>query len=144
MDMKDATKVAPYRPGAMLLALLIMATSSTSLVSYFTLVSGIRDLSLEQQMIIDSLSSVDIGLTFFINISVFTAGVWLFLLRRPALFSFLCALGASAAKLIWAVFSGESPAAAFTSGLGGGLVFFGLLLAVCVYTWRLNRSGALS
>lgn len=144
MDMKDATKVAPHHPGAMLIALLIMVTSSTSLISYFTLVSGIRDLSLEQQMIIDSLSWVDIGLTFFINISVFTAGVWLFLLRRPALFSFLCALGASVAKLIWAAFSGESPAAAFSLERSSGLVIFGLLLAVCIYTWRLNRSGALS
>lgn len=128
----------------MLLALLIMVTSSTSLISYFTLVSGVRDLSLDQQMIIDALSWVDVGLTFFINISVFAAGVWLFLLRRPALFSFLCALGASAAKLIWAALSEESLVAAFSSGRSSGLVIFGLLMAVCIYTWRLNRSGALS
>lgn len=143
MGMKDV-KAAPEHPGAMLLAVFVMVTSSTSLISYLTLVSGVRDLPLEQQMMIDSLSRIDIGLTFFINISIFAAGVWLFLLRRAALPAFLCAFGASIAKLIWAIFSKGSLEAAFASGSAGRLVFIGALLVICIYTWKLNRSRVLS
>ncbi len=133
-------KVAPQHAGTMLLALLVIVMSSTSLANYFTMIVGFRELSFEQQMVIDSLSWVEIGLTLFVNIAVFTGAVWLFLLRRAALHSFLSAFGASIAKFIWAAFSGES----FTWGSGGELMLIGFVLALCVYTWRLDRSGALS
>lgn len=133
-------KATPQHTGTMLLALLIAVASSTSLVSYFITVAGFRELPFAQQVVIDSLSWVEIGLTLFVNIAIFTGAVWLFLLRRAALHSFLSAFGASIAKFIWAAFDGFS-GEVFTWGSGGELMLIGFVLVLSVYTWRLDRSG---
>lgn len=133
-------KPVPQHAGTMLFAVFIIVTSGTSLASYFSTVAGFRDLPFEQQVLVDSLGWVEIGLTFFLNIAVFTGAVWLFLLRRAALHSFLCAFGASVVRFIWTAFSGKP----VTWGWGADLVFIGALLAICVYVWRLDRSEVLS
>lgn len=144
MKGKDAPSPPSHRPGTRLLSVLVIVASGTSLMSYFSLVSGLRSLPPAQQMMLDNLTWLDIGLTFFINMAVFIGAISLFLLRRLAVYSFLAAFSAGVVKFGWFAFNEGSLTVIFTSGTGRGALFLGLLLAACVYAWRLDRKGVLS
>jgi hypothetical protein len=140
---KKGTPSSPHRPGTMLLSVLVIVASGTSLISYFFVVSGLKSLPPEQEMVLNNLTGLDIGLTLFINAAVFIAAIGLFLLRRIALYAFLGAFCAGVVKFGWFALNEGSLSAIFTSGAGRGALFLGLLLAACIHVWRLERHGIL-
>lgn len=137
------THLEKRRPGTIFLSFFLAIASGTALVSYLTTVTGVRKLPLEQQMMLDSLAWPEIGLTLFVNAAVFMAALFLYMHRRLALYLFLGAIGGSLGKFGLAAFDKGSLSALFSSGLDGGVVLLGVLVGVCVYTWRLGRIGVL-
>ncbi|QBQ53216.1 hypothetical protein [Nitrosococcus wardiae] len=131
------------RPGTIFLSFFLAIASGTALVSYLSTVTGVRKLSLEQQMMLETLTWSEIGVTLFINIAILAAALLLYLHRRLALYFFLGAIGASLGKLGLTAFNKGSLVAIFSSELGGGALILGILVGACAYTWRLGRSGLL-
>ena len=72
-----------------------------------------------------------------------TAAVALFLLRRIALGLFLSALGLSFFLAAWHAATKGWVEAMGGPGLIGALSAYVLKIAVCIYTWRLSKKGAL-
>jgi hypothetical protein len=138
------TQADQRSPGVIFLSLFLAIASSTSLAGYLYAIAGFRKLPFEQQAIIDNLAWSDIGLTLFINIAIFVAALLLYLHRRIALYFFLSAFVASLVRLGWTAIDEGSLGSVFSSESTGGILILVLLIAVCVYTWRLDRSGVLN
>lgn len=137
------THLEQRRPGTIFISFFLAIASGTALVSYLSTVTGVRNLPLEQQTMLETLTWSEIGVTLFINIAVLAAAFFLYLHRRLALYFFLGAIGASLGKFGLAAFNKGSLTAIFSSELGGGALILGVLVGACAYTWRLGRSGFL-
>ncbi|BAW80887.1 hypothetical conserved protein [Candidatus Nitrosoglobus terrae] len=130
-------------PGVIFLSLLLAVISGTSLLSYFYAIAGYGRFSNEQQVVIDSLPWTEIGLTFFVNITVFIAAILLYLHRKQSFYFFLGSFVAGFMRMGWAAFHEGSFKRIFSSESIGEAVVLSILLIICVHVWRLERSGVL-
>lgn len=132
-------------PITIFLSFFLAIASGISLIGYLFIITGTKNISLEQQSLIDTLAWPEIGLTLLINATIFIAALALYLHRRFALYFFLAAVAADLGKLLLIAFEKGSLAAVFSAGMGGEglLLLLGILLATCAYTWRLYRIGKL-
>lgn len=142
MNVKQ-TQAEHRNPAVILLSLFLAVVYSASLLSYFYVIAGYKHLPDAQKAMVQSLPWPDIGLTFFINITILIAALLLFFHRRRALHFFLGAFVATFVRLGWAAFHEGSLERIFGSQSIGEIVVLGLLFLICVYIWRLIRSGVL-
>lgn len=132
-------------PMTIFLSIFLAIASGIALIGYLFTITGAKKLSLEQQLLIDTLAWPEVGLTLLINATIFIAALALYLHRRLALYFFLAAMIADLGKLLLIAFKKGSLAAVFSAGMGGEglLLVLGILLGTCIYTWRLYRAGIL-
>ena len=93
---------------------------------------------------LESLSSFDVGITVLIGLLNVSAAVALFALNRMALNLFVAAFVASLLVAVWHVVTKGWLEALGGPGFIGTVIGYSVSLAVCLYTWKLTKRGALA
>ena len=140
------------RPSALVLtSLFTFFASGFSLLSICSAIVTATSGNQEQQTYVDTLTPVDFGLPLLVSLAIFMGSIKLFLLRRASLYFFVGGLAVTLVKMLW-----ESLAKSWFTGIattgpageGPPWVFWGLfvgvLLGICLYSWRLTKEGVLS
>lgn len=115
-----------------------------TLLSIYLVHSGKILLQPAQKAYFARLTSIDMGLTIFLGLTNLTGAVLLFYLRKQAFYLFTIALAANLLTTLWHIFNKGFIAAMPSGGLMGMLIGWGILVAVCMYTKRLEKAGILS
>lgn len=116
-----------------------------SLLGMIQVHSGMLPLSPAQKAYFESLSFFDIALTLACSVFILCGAFALFLLRRAAFHLFVIGLVLSAVDHIWDFVAGvgQAPALAKGSDILHAIVYYGIVLAACVYSYRLTKRGVL-
>jgi hypothetical protein len=114
-----------------------------TLLSLLLIRVGIIGLNPAQQAYFDKLTYFDHGLTLLMALCNFIGAIALLLLRRIARYLFLIALVGNFLLVIWHTFTKGWLAAIGGTGLIGAVIGWGLLITICLYSWKLSRSGVL-
>jgi hypothetical protein len=105
---------------------------------------GFIRLNPAQQAYFNSLTTLDYNVTLLAGLANFFGAINLFFLRKIAFYLFAGGLTVNSLMFVWHALSKGWVAAMGGSGLLGATIGWGLLIAVCVYTWKLTRSGVLT
>ena len=92
-----------------------------------------------------SLTFIDIGLSLFVGLTNLTGALLLFFLRKQALYFFVVSLIVNLSVFSWQIISrGMKLLGAISlDGLIGMAIAWAILIAICLYTWRLKKTGVL-
>lgn len=109
--------------------------------------TGAVPLNAAQETFFSSLTGLEYGLTILMGLANLFGAVALFLLRKFAFNLFVTALGAN--LLLTALYAEtEGLVAAIggpsLAGLVGSLIAWALIIAVCIYSWKLIQRGVLT
>lgn len=115
-----------------------------TLLSFYLAKTGTVSLSAAQAAYFNNLSGVDYGLTILIGLANLIGAVALFLLKKLAFYLFSTALGANLLLTAWHTVTKGWLSAMPGASLVGAVIAWGLLIAVCAYSWRLIQRGVLS
>lgn len=126
------------------IAIFFFISAGWTLLSFYLVGSGFIALKAEQQAYFDSLSTFDYAITILAGLANFLGAISMFLLRKIAFYLFTGALIANSMLLVWHVLSKGWVAAIGGAGLIGATIGWGLLVAVCVYSWNLTKKGVLT
>jgi hypothetical protein len=113
-------------------------------LSFYLCLSGAIPLNAAQKAYFEGLTALDWAFTTVIGMVSLGAAVFLFLLRRQALYLFGGSLvlnfcyGAYTLHKTW-TFLSATPGAAVGMFLG-----WGIGAAICLYTWKLTKAGTLT
>jgi hypothetical protein len=120
--------------------------TGVSLLGMMQVHSGMLPLSPAQKAYFESLSFFDIALTLACSVFILCGAFALFLLRRAAFYLLVIGLVLSAIDHIWD-FVGraeQSPALANGGNTLHAIVYYGIVLAACIYSYRLIKRGVLN
>ncbi len=115
-----------------------------TLLSFYLIGSGVIPLKPEQQAYFNALSTFDYAVTILAELANISGAVTIFLLRKMAFYLFTGALIANSLLLVWHVLSKGWVAAIGSDVLIGAMIGWGLVIAVCFYTWNLTKKGVLT
>ncbi len=125
------------------ISILFFLSAASTLFSYYLIASGKIPLSPTEKAYLESLTSVDITISILIGLINLIGAVNLFLLRKQAFYFFLSAFILNVAVTVWQILNKGFVEAMQASGLIGMLIGWGILVVVCVYTKKLEKSGIL-
>ena len=91
-----------------------------------------------------SLTGLDYGVSLLIGLANLLGAVALFLLRKVAFYLFVTAFGANLLLTAWHSATKGWVAAWGGLGLFSILIGWAVIVAVCVYSWKLVRRGVLT
>lgn len=133
------------RPGwVWVISILFFLSAISTLFSYYLIASGKIALSPTEKLYFESITSVDLILSILIGLTNLIGAVSLFLLRKQAYYFFLSAFILNIVVTIGQILNKGFVAAVSSSGVIGMLVGWGLLVVVCMYTKKLEKSGILN
>lgn len=142
--MEVDTHVAKRRPKLVWVILLwFVFSAGYTIVSFLLIYSGSISVTPEQAAYLRGLSSLDHTLTLGIASLNIAGAVSLFLLRKVAFHLFTVALVASILATVAHAVSKGFLVALGGAGMIGLLIGYGILVAVCLYTWKLKARGVL-
>ena len=132
------------RPGWIwVISIFYMLSGGWTLLSFYLIFSGSIPLMTAQRAYFEALSSVDMLLTFLIGLVNLSGAIALFLLRRVAFHLFVGALVASTILTVWHAATKGWIQALGGAGFLGVIIGYGMIVAVCVYSWKLMKQGTL-
>ncbi len=132
------------RPGLVwAISVLYFMSGAYTLLSFYLVYSGVIQLPPAQREYLDRLTLLDHAVSIAVGTASLAGAVALLMLRRIAFHLFAAAFAANVAVVAWQVLARGFAAAVGAGGIGSMLFAWALLTAVCVYTWRLSRSGVL-
>jgi hypothetical protein len=114
-----------------------------TLLSFLLIRAGIIGLNAAQQAYFHNLTYFDYGLSLLVSLCNLSGAIALLLLRRIAPYLFLTGLVASFQLLTWHTFTKGWLAAIGGPGLIGAVIGWGLLIIICLYSWKLFKLGVL-
>ena len=118
-------------------------SAAFTLFGFYLIYSGKIPLQPAQKAYFESLTFVDMSLTILIGLTNLIGAVLLFRLRKQSFYLFAISLVANLSMTAWHIFSKGFIAAMPSGGLIGMLIGWGMLVAVCVYTKKLEKTGVL-
>lgn len=127
-----------------IISIFFFLSAGWTLLSFYLVYSGAIPLQPEQTAYFESLTPVDHGLTILLGLTNLGGAVALLLLRRAALYLFVGAFVLDTVMTIWHTLTKGWVAAIGGAGLVGMLIGYGLIVAVCIYVWKLKKSGVLT
>ncbi len=133
--------------GIWLIFLSLGLYTGISLLGMIQVHSGMLPLSPAEKEYFESLSLLDIGLTLACSLVILCGTFALLLLRRVAFHLFVIGLILSAVDHIWDLVTGVELSGVLASRSDTTLravVYYGIVLAACFYSWRLMKKGVLT
>jgi hypothetical protein len=132
--------------GIWLIFLFLGLYTGISLLGMIQVHSGKLPLSPAQKAYFESLSLLDIGLTLACSLVILCGTFALLLLRRVAFHLFVIGLVLSAVDHLWDLVTRLKLSGALASGSDTlhAIVYYGVVLAACFYSWRLMKKGVLT
>ena len=115
-----------------------------TLLGFYLLVSGTASLTPAQKSYLESLTAIDYTFTLLLGLTNLIGAIALFLLRKAALYFFVGALALNGFMSVWHAISKGWLEALGGAGALGALFGLGIAVAVCLYVWKLAKSGVLS
>ena len=141
----ESTQDAKKRPvWVWIISIFFFLSSVWTLFAFYLVYSGTIPLQPAQLTYFKSLTLVDHSLTVLLLLSNLGGAVALLLLRSPALYFFVGAFILNVVMTIWHILTKGWIAAVGGAGFLGMLIAYGLIVAVCIYTWNLKKSGLLT
>jgi hypothetical protein len=114
-----------------------------SCLAFYLCLTGAIPLNAAQKACFENLTVVDWGLTTVTGLVTLGSAVCLFLLRRQALYLFAGSLALHLLSNIYGLHKAATALSATPGASVGMFLGWGILLAVCLYTWRLAKAGTL-
>ena len=96
-----------------------------------------------QKEYFDNLTALDYSFTILMVLANLTGAIALFLLRKHAFYFFTGALTLNILMSVWHTVSKGWVQAMSGPGLVGSLIGLGIAVAICIYSYRLTKSGVL-
>jgi hypothetical protein len=133
----------PDRPiGVWLISLFVMGSGSMTLLAMYVIYFGDLAVPPATQAYLESLSFLEVSLSFCLGALNIGAAVSLFLLRKTAVTLFASALALNAVQTIWNLLFRD-----YLAAIGGNLfsVLLGLAIAMAItaYAWNLRTKAVL-
>ena len=126
------------------IAIAFFISAGWTLLSFYLIGSGLIPMGPAARAYFDSLSTFDYILTVLLGLAGFFGAITLFLLRKIAFYLFTGALIANSFLTIWHALSKGWIAAVGGTGLLAAMLGWSLLLAICIYSWKLTKKGVLT
>ena len=120
----------------------LLSTGFTAL-SYLLILSGVIPITPEQATYFGTLSAFDWVITLLTGLLNAAGAIAIFRLRKIAFHLFSAAFAIVILQTLVHTITTNFVAALGGSGAAGALVGYGILLAVCVYAWKLKERGVL-
>jgi hypothetical protein len=120
----------------------LLSTGYTAL-SYFLIFSGVIPVTPEQATYLGNLSAFDWVITLLTGLLNAGGAIAIFRLRKIAFHLFSAAFAIVILQTLVHTITTNFVAALGGSGAVGALIGYGILLAVCVYAWKLKERGVL-
>lgn len=138
------TQASTRRPKLVWVVLLwFLFSAGYTILSFVLIYSGSISATPEQAAYLRGLSPLDHALPLTIGSLNIAGAVSLFLLRRVAFQLFIIALVVSLLATVAHAVSRSFLVALGGAGAAGLVIGYGILVAVCLYTWRLRARGVL-
>lgn len=132
------------RPGwVWVISIFFFFSAAWTLLSFYLIHTGTIPLNQQQRAYFEGLGAFDYSVTVLLGVANLMGAACLFLLRRAALYLFGAALVVNTLFTAWQILSTPWPDTIGSSGLTGAFIGWVLLVAVCLYVWRLSRKGVL-
>ena len=135
------------RPGWVWMILMFYLYSVVwTLLSFYRIRSGAIPLNPQQQAYFDGLNLFDYSMTVLLEVTNLAGAISLLLLRKVALYLFGSALVINMLFSVWGLLSTnwtQAFATHLSAVITGGVIGWVIMIAVCLYTWRLTRNGVL-
>jgi hypothetical protein len=133
------------RPGwVWAISILFFLAAGWTLLSFYLIDTGGVPLNAAQEAYFSSLTGVDYGLTILIGLANLSGAVALFLLRKLAFHLFAAAFVGNLLLTASQTLTKGWVAAIGGPGFVGAVIGWALLIAVCIYSWRLVQRGVLT
>ncbi len=124
------------------IAIFYFISAGLTLLSFYLIGSDSVSITPEKKAYFDSFSTFDCTTSILIDLANFSGAITLFLLRKIAFYLFAGALIVNFLSTIWYTLS-KGWVDATGVGLFGAMIGLGLLVVVCIYTWKLKNKGIL-
>ena len=111
------------------------------LLTYFLVYVGIQPMTRAVYEYFGNFTALDYSVFILIGLAQFTGAVALFLLRKIALPIFVTELVVISFYTVWYQ---DTTIAISKQGLMEIYIGYGLLIAVCIYSWKLKEEGILT
>jgi hypothetical protein len=139
------TVVNRKRPtGVWVMFIFYTVAAAFSAFSYYIVYSGKVVLSDAQATYFAGLTVWDHMISTMQGVLSVSGAVALFAMKKPAPYLFTANAVLGAAVTVWQMVSKGWMEAIGTSGVVGALMGWGLLIAVCLYSWHLLKKGQLT
>lgn len=133
------------RPGwVKAISIFYFFSAAYTLLSFYLIYSGKVPLQPAQKAYFESLTAIDNGLTILLGISNLIGAVLLFSLRKQAFYFFAFPFVVGLMMTIWHILNKGFMAAMSAGGLVGMFIGWGMIIAVLLYTKKLEKLGILS
>ena len=143
--MGDSNLQKKKRPGwVWAISIFFFLAAGWTLLSFYLINLGAVPLNAAQKAYFSSLTGVDYGLTILMGLANLIGAVALFFLRKVAFYLFVTAFGVNLLLAAWHAVTKGWVAAIGGSGFVGTVIGWALLIAVCIYSWRLIQRGVLT
>ncbi len=133
------------RPGwVWVISIFLFFSASFTLFSFYLVYSGKVLLQPAQKAYFASLTFMDLGLSILVGLTNLFGALLLFFLRKQAFYLFVISLTFNLLITTGQIFNKGFIQALPSGGIVGMLIGWGILVAICVYTKRLEKNGVLS
>jgi len=143
--MVDGTLQKKKRPGwVWAISIFFFLSAGWTLLSFYLINTGAVPLNAIQKEYFGRLAGVDYGLSVIMGLTNLIGAVALFFLRKVSFYLFATAFGANLILALWHTVTRGWVAAVGGAGFVGALIGWGLLIVVCIYSWKLLQRGVLT
>jgi hypothetical protein len=133
------------RPGwVWAISIFFFLSPGWTLLSFYLIGTGVVSLNAVQKVYFSNLTTIDYILTILIALANLLGAVALFLLRKVAFHLFITAFSVNLLLTAWHTVTKGWIAAMGGPDLLSALIGWALLVAVCIYSWRLIQRGVLT
>lgn len=126
------------------ISIFLFLSAGWTLLSFYLIGTGTIPLNAAQEAYFSSLAGLDYGLTILLGLANLFGAIALFLLRKVAFYLFVTAFGTNLLLTAWHTVTKGWVAAIGGAGLVGAIIGWGLIIAVCIYSWKLIQRGVLT
>lgn len=127
----------------LIISIFYLLSASWTLFSFYLILTGSITLQPAQKEYFENLTVLDYSFTILTGLANLIGAVTLFLLRRHAFYFFTGTLILNVLMTVWHAVSKGWIQAIGGPGLVGALIGMGILVAICIYSWRLTKAGVL-
>ncbi len=126
------------------ISIFYLLSAGWSVLSFVLIYSGTISVNPAQRAYLDDLSPFDLAISVLIGLCNLSGAVALFNLNRVAFKLFVTAFSASVLFVLW-----HAATTGLLEALGGAesigtMIGYGISAAVCLYVWKLTKSGVLT